>query len=436
VSRRTEVILVVLIVAAVQVLTWYTQPRIQVSNGRGYDGEMYYALAEQFVGGQPLSGPMRFARRVGTPFLASLADPVDLVNGFFVVNVAGAAISALLLLLWLRAFLQTPWLRVALVLLFATHWLQLVRFTFFYPVLVDQWSQIACFAGLNCITWYERRPGLWPAVTLAVVSAAGICFRELVLLVPAAFLFARNIRVDHLTRLPYVRLRGFPAVVQWVPLFAAVGVLRWLTAFVTATDEGFSSGEHLLTRAYNRQLITFVLGWLVAFGPALFVVMFDWRGAVEFLRKHQAYTVYLIGVLAVGWAGSLESERHALYSAAPIVYVLLGRTVERHQAWFRSWGLIPLLAAQAMVHRVMLITPQPDGEYQNRIPDLLLTPFGLRASYLHLFPSYIPMELVFDQFLQFVLLAALVWFWLGRRAALDAVRCAKGHDSRNALVSG
>ena len=430
-SRWTEVILVLVIVVAVQAHTWYTQPRIAVSNGRGYDGEMYYAMAEQFVDGEQPSGPMRFARRVGTPFLAAIADPADLVNGFFLVNVAGAAVAAILLLLWFRAFLETAWLRVALVLLFATHWLQLVRFTFFYPVLVDQWTQIACFAGLNCIAWYERRRGVWPAAAIGIISAIGICFREVALLIPVAFLFARNIGIDHLARFPYVRLRGFPTIAQWVPLLATVGILAWLSTFVVATDAGFSSGEHLLRRAYNRRVIDVVLGWLVAFGPALFIVIFDWRGASEFLRKHQAYAVYLAGVVAIGWSGSLESERHALYAGSPIVYLLLGRTVERHLAWFRSWAVIPLLAAQAVVHRVTLITPGPEGDYQDRIPDLLLTPFGLRASYLHLFPSYLPMELAFDQFLQFVILGVVVWFWLGRRAALASTPGAGAHDSRN-----
>jgi hypothetical protein len=323
---------------------------------------------------------------------------------------------------------RSQWLRIILVALYATHWLQTVRFTFFYPVLVDQWTQVWCFAGLVCVSWYERAPGRWPATAVALVSLAGIFFREVVLLIPLAFLFARNPRIEHLHEFPYVRVANIPRFEQWIPLALAYAALIWIDSFVIATDGGFSAVEHLGTRAFERNLITYLLGWLIAFGPALFVVMFDWRTVFEFFSRHRSVLVYLGGVAAIAWAGSLESERHALNSASPILYVLLGRTIERHPQWFRSATLLAfLLATQMLVHRAFLTTPQP-GAGPEQTPTLLLTPIGDDVSYLHLFPDYVPMQMALMQFGQFVALGVIVTVWLKRRAWLDGSRSSNGRD--------
>src|SRR5690606_19553671 len=91
-----------------------------------------------------------------------------------------------------------------------------------------------------------------------------------------------------------------------------------------------------------------------------------------------------------------------------------------HRAWFRSPALVAfLLAAQAVVHRLFWVTPQPDSGFQRMAPpDVLLTPVGDGVTYLHLFVPQIPDEMVLSQLVQFTVLAAVVIFWLSRRASL------------------
>jgi hypothetical protein len=136
------------------------------------------------------------------------------------------------------------------------------------------------------------------------------------------------------------------------------------------------------------------------------------------------FLVYTLGVAFMAWAGSVLDERHALNWAAPIVYMLLGRTIERHRAWFRAPVFVAfLLATQAIVHRVFWATPQPDGNYREQAPPpVLLTPIGDGVSYMDLFVSQTPPDMVVAQFAEFVALGVIVFIWLGRRAQLT------GHD--------
>jgi hypothetical protein len=406
--------IVVVAVLAIQALSFTTQARITANGGRGYDGTVYYRMAERLAEGQPPNEPSRFARRIGTPLLAALADPGDLINGFQVVNVCAAFASTLLLLAWLRRYLSNPWLRIALVVVHATHWLQLVRFTFFYPVLVDACAQALCFAGLNCIAWYEKKPGRWPLVAVALVGAAGVCFREIVILVPVAFLFARNPRLRRGRQFPYIQLANAPRVHELIPLALACAALVTIGSVIRAADPGFSASNHLLDRALSRSLLTYLLGWMVAFGPGLFLVLFDWRTVLDFFTRHTWTLVFTAGVASVGWAGSLESERHALNWAAPIVYLLIGCTIQQHRRWSTSPVLVGVvLMAQAFVSRLFWTTPQPAVDNAARDPVVVLTPLGRGATYLDLFPNELPRALAWVTFGEYAVLGGLtLWMWL------------------------
>ena len=387
------------IVVAVQAISFATQEPIAVNGGRGYDGSNYYEVAEQLRAGERPSGPERFVRRIGTPFLAAITGVDDLIAAFRIVNVCAVLISTLLLVAWLRRYLDNLPLRLAVVCIYATHWLQLARFTTFYPVLVDAWSQTFCFAGLVGIAAYEREPSRGKALAISAISLAGVCFREVVLIVPLAFLLARN---------------ALPRVHQWVPLALAAAALLAVNAFIVPTDAGFTASEHLLARAASRSPLTYGLGWMVAFGPALFLILFDWRKVVDFLKRHVWMFVYLLGVAAAGWAGSLESERHALNWGAPIVYLLIARAIQHHsRAVTRSGALVLLVAAQLLVGRLFWDVPQPAEGTVAGSPAMVLTPLGPATEYLDLFPDYLSTALAWSQLLQHVAVGAVILILMG-----------------------
>jgi hypothetical protein len=413
-----EYALVIAVVVAIQALSFSTQERISVNRGRGYDGSNYYQLAEQFAAGERPTGVSRFARRLGTSFLAAVVAPHDLMTAFQSINACAAFASALLFLAWLRRYVGSWWLRIALVVVYATHWLQLVRFTTYYPVLTDACAQACCFAGLHCIASYENSPDRWKVAAVAAIGIVGVCFREVVLLVPLAFVFARNPGIRYLGRFPYIALANPPRLAHWIPLALAGGALALLDVFVVATDPEFAASDHLLTRALSRSALTYVAGWMAAFGPALFLLLFDWRQALAFLLRHRWLSAYVLGVAAIGWAGSLESERHALNWAAPVVYVLIGHSLQRHCTTLRhSAVLVVIVLAQLLVGRVFWSIPQPADDYRERSPVVLLTALGPNATYLHLFPDYLPRELVRVELLQHAAVGVVILILMQSTAA-------------------
>jgi hypothetical protein len=104
--------------------------------------------------------------------------PADLMLGFKVVNLIAAALATLLLAAWLRAYVR-EWTTAALVtLLFVTQWHAPVRFTFFAPVYADPWLLVVLLAGLLLLRRVHRDAAPRDIWVLAVVTAAGVLFRE------------------------------------------------------------------------------------------------------------------------------------------------------------------------------------------------------------------------------------------------------------------
>jgi hypothetical protein len=96
--------------------------RIAVNGGRGWDGAPYYSVAEQLSAGKPPVEEAPFVYRIGTPLLAALVSPGDLMAGFIVINAAANALTAMLFLLWLRIHPPDRSIRRALFTPFAVMW--------------------------------------------------------------------------------------------------------------------------------------------------------------------------------------------------------------------------------------------------------------------------------------------------------------------------
>ena len=445
-SAAVEYARAIVLVLALQSIAWVSQERIVANGGRGFDGTTYHAIAEQIADGRRPAGESRFVRRIGTPFLAAHLAPDNLILGYQLINGIASFFSALLLVAWLRRCVGNAWIRLALLAAYATHWLQLVRFTSFYAVIADPLAQLLCFAGLLAIQSYERRPSSWKVIAVSLIAGLGVCVREVVLLVPVSFFFARDItRRFRGDGVRLARIIAIPRAGQFVPLACAVAALVAVGMYVVATDPGFSSSRHLLERARGRNPIAYVSGWFTAFGPALCLLAFDWRKTLRVLARHPWMAMYLAGVALLGWAGSLESERHALYWASPIVLALIGQSIHRHRAWLvRSKAMALLIAGQLIVHRVFWAIPQPAERQGLRDLTMFLTPVGSDVTYLDLFPDYMPPDLAWTALTQHLGLVAVVLVAMHLRARrvvgkpplLTQVRSAGGRAWRAATAGG
>jgi hypothetical protein len=158
-----------------------------------FDAAYYHVMAEQLSLGELPETYAPFVYRIGTLLLVGLLfDDDNLLLGFKVVNLAANALTVILLVHWLRLYLGDWRIRVLLVLLFLTQWHAPVRFLYYYPPFVDPWMFVFLLLGLILTHEVRERPSWTKLLCLGVLSFVGVVFREVVLVIPLALLFATN----------------------------------------------------------------------------------------------------------------------------------------------------------------------------------------------------------------------------------------------------
>src|SRR3989338_2311054 len=162
------------------------QKPITYNEGKGFDGMVYYQVAEFLSEGRPPRASAPFVYRIGTPALVALLFKGNLLWGFKVVNVLANALTTSLLVIWLRGYLRDWKIRLALVLLFLTQWHGPIRSVYYYPAYTDPWLFVFLLGGLILIRQYQQQPSIVQLFSLALMSLAGGVFRDASLVVPAA----------------------------------------------------------------------------------------------------------------------------------------------------------------------------------------------------------------------------------------------------------
>lgn len=345
-SVKKELWLVFLVFVVVAGLSLGFQKPLTYHDGQGWDGVSYFQLARQLAHHQHPSAIGPFAYRLGTPWLVALLFPQQLLLGFKVVNLAACVLSTLFLALWLRRWVQTPWIRLALVLAFLTQWHAPLRFTAHYAAYTDPWL----FVFLYPLNPPALRSFLTPSTlpcgkgglgwVLAGWVLVGALFREAVVVVPlAAFLASRGR--------------------AWLPLLAGLAGIALTHTLAQQTDD-YSFVRTVGQWAYNKPLPVYVHGLFIAFGPALILPVYFWRTAAAWLNENpiQAWTLGIF--LLLGWVGGSDTER-IVYWAMPVVYALFGVILETH-ALPKSF-LLALAALQLLSHRVFMTLPDFPGPY-------------------------------------------------------------------------
>lgn len=401
------------------VFTALFQQQISQSEGRGWDGIHYYAVAEAIVHGQRPEAWAPFVYRLGTPFLAAVLWPGDLLIGFKVANVLAGAVSTVLLVLLFRLH-GLAWPTTALLsALFITHWHSPLRYPYFHPAYSDPWGNTWLFAGILGLVVLRRRSS-WPGlVAYSAIVFVGVLFREsdaLLALLP--FLLHNPIR-ERGALFARLHMPVDPALVPrpWLALLlppvAAVAAIVWTHALGTQTN-GYSSFGQAMAYFSEKELVPFLYSWWIAFGPVWALVLYDWRRGLAFLRQHQAEAVFALGMVGLTWIGGQDQER-LLATITPVVFLLLGRAIEEYLPLLRSVGLAGLLiATQFMAQRVFWTVP----DYPSNAPSLLplLTPPSSSFQFFELFAAYARTRVRVLGVMEYTLLAAVILWWLNFRA--------------------
>ncbi len=93
---------------------------------------------------------------------------------------------------WLRLFINNWIIRFTLAALFMLMWHGPIRFVYYYPAYIDPWFFVFLLAGLIGIERISKSPSLGSICLLGLMVFIGVTFREGMLIIPAALLFANN----------------------------------------------------------------------------------------------------------------------------------------------------------------------------------------------------------------------------------------------------
>ena len=310
-----------------------------------------------------------------------------------------------LLVVWLRLFLGDWRVRVALILAFLLQWDTPVRWLYFFPPHTDPWMWVFVLAGLIAVERCRARPTPGRIALVTALTVVGVCFREIVLVVGLVLPFTVNpLRPGSLSE----RWRGlWPRFAPLVAGLLTMAVLRLVVRREGTYNFVFTALHYLFSKPWPA----YVVSWFAAFGPILWLAILRARRGARFLAEHQHLAVYLAVFAALADMGGSDTERF-LYWGMPVVYVLVGRTLEdRADPWPR-WLLIGLAGAQLVAERAVFWPAIPIHSGFERSAPPLLTPFGRDIPFLDLFTDSAPHLQTFILFLEYLALGAVLGVWL------------------------
>ena len=409
------------------------QKQIAYNGGKAWEGEFYYDVAEQYTHGKwRVASEAPLVYRIGTPFLASLLHrrlfPGDLFLCFKIVNATANALTLGLLILWLRGFVGDWRIRTVLGLIFLLQWDTPTRWLYFYPAHTDPWMWVFLLAGLLAVERYREQPDAGRMLLVAVLGAVGVAFREVVLVVPAAFLFARNPVRGLSSGTWFSALLEVPrnARREAVPVVAALGMLLAVRAVARQTND-YSFALTAVQFLRGKSLLVYLQSMFLAFGPVLWFPIFYWRQGCAFLAARQHLAAYLGAFALLAFIGGTDTER-LLYWSMPVVYVLIGRTLEEQgrNLLRPSWLPACFVVAQLIASRAVF-WPIPD--YPSSCPDVwpVFTPFGCRVPFMELFSFFEPRPERLASLAAYFAFGVLLAGWLGWRR--QTVRPAAHHPA-------
>ena len=405
------------------------QKQISYNDGKGWEGVAYYQVAQQFAKGQPIAAEAPMVYRIGTPFLVSKVAPHDIFLGYKIVNAIANFLTLCLLVVWLRLYLRDWRVRTGLALLFLIQWDTPVRWLWFCPAHTDPWLWVFLLSGLIAIHRYREGENarLWLGA-LCAISAVGVVFREVALVLPMMLLFARNpfgrqealqtVRHDDGSLWLDLNPKTSRIRLQWSDLLPLVcGVIVWLLVKNLATPtEEFSFLRTAVQWLRVKSPINYLHGWMLAYGVVIFLPMFFWRQAWAFLKTRQDFVVYLLFFVLMGYIGGTDTER-LLYWSMPVVFVMTGKVVENNHVILRSTPLLLFLGVcQLIASRAFLLIPDyTHGIESHSIP--IFTPLW-NAYFMDLFSFHGTPKVMWISLLEYVAFAGIFCFWLARRRAI------------------
>jgi hypothetical protein len=385
----------------VNVLSAIFQPPLSFMGGKAWELRVYYDIAYQFRHGLPLTGDAPALYRLGIPWLASVLPFADLAKSFFYINLLANACTALMLVLLLRYFVRSWKLRTALVCLYLIHWLGPTRFLYFVSADTDSAVLFFLTAGFLLVERWRRSESKFDLAMLSLVVLAGVCAREVVLMIPVVFLVAvRPVGEEGLN----VR-RLFVGV---LPLILGSAVFLSIHAFVhPSTTYSFASSA--LNWAYSKSIPIFVLGFFIALGPVIVLLVLDWKGTRQLLKRNKEVGAFLFLLLVLAYCGGSDTERFLLWGT-PVTLILIGSWFERNLSILHLPSLVALIVIMQLIsERAFWNTPDLGYSVENSF--VFLTSLSSNAYYLSLYSYHSPRGISALMLIEYVAVGTVILSW-------------------------
>jgi hypothetical protein len=355
--RRIELVVIAVVFAITTLLSYHYQTAVVAWNDcPPGGGEDLVNLAGKIAQHAPLTGAAPYVYRVGTPALVAWLFPGLLPDralaGFLIVNLVAAGLGVLLLDVWLAMHVRDWRIRTTLVVAFIAMWHAPPRLIFYYPATTDPWLFVFLMAGLIGLERYANTGRLDTLLVLTVLVFGGVFFKEVMVVVGVAALFASPVISPPSAR---------SARISWArlaPLAGSAVALLIVRLFVFQHNP-FSFRGAVVDNIVSKSPFTYLLAWFIAFGPMVALLVFDWRRSLSYLRERQHLAAFGAAIAVLAWIGGSETER-ILSWAMPVVLALIGRVIEANSQAFDSVPLVTTFAfGQLLAERVFWPIPSP-----------------------------------------------------------------------------
>ena len=341
-----------------------------------WDEKQYRLMATQFRAGETITADAPEVYRIGTPFIASILPFDNISDAFFFLEMASALLAVMLLYFWLRLHLQSMILPMLFVGLTVTTLWGPIRATTFHIHGIEGSSFLLIMVGYLALYYFDRTEKFVWVGLLCLTAAVGGSVREACLLPALALPFAHNPLTKKLfsDARPWVFLPklartffGQDRLILFLSLGFGMAAVGGVHAFVTSADEW--NYLNMTARAFSDiGPLRYLASLFNALGPLPIVVFFAAGFAPSFLKQNQMFAIVLVVFLFISWA-ALGDERYFVW-VMPIIFVMIGRVLERHFHLIQRWPIIVTIIAFELISVRALFPLPPHGpRIQRSIPE-------------------------------------------------------------------
>lgn len=335
------------------------QHRVAHANGKGYDGQTYYAIAEQMTHNLTIETRAPFVYRLATPFLASLL-PFDILTNFQLVNLSATLIGCLLLLYWLSLFFEKKSTALWLTVFLMTSWTFYVRQVQYSPATCDPMAFVLVLLLLILLLKIREHKKKLHLLLFGVLIFTGVFFREFLIVFSVGLLFIEQ-PFDS-AKLFYIDFQKLFKGLIWFLLSLTLGLTAlYMTHQIGKPSDNFFSFKFALIGWLNdKSVFEYMNGMFNSFGPGIVLILFFWKRVKAYFANHHEHIV-LVGIgLLICWFTGGDTERFFMWFA-PLILIPLGLALEQCLAFDNSkivW--VPLVLAMVLVFRVFWPIPHID----------------------------------------------------------------------------